>query len=106
MQVAPKVDSGDRAEKTATRASRSQDKELQKIDRRISEYTMPDDRGDPAMDALLNWEPVEYIPHVVCNMAKPRHSTNHASNRPRNTVQRLQSNLRESTIERRAFRAI
>ena len=23
---------------------------------------MPDNRGDPVEDALLNWEPVEYIP--------------------------------------------
>src|SRR6218665_235915 len=36
-------------------------------------------------------------------MAKPRHTTNHASSRPQNTVQRPQSNLRESTVERRAI---
>src|SRR6218665_1105308 len=38
------------------------------------------------VDALLNWEPVEYIPHVVCDMAKPRHTTNHASSRPQDTT--------------------
>ena len=53
-----------------------QAKELQKIRRRVTKNTMPDNRGDPIEDALLNWEPVEYIPHVVCDMAKPRHTAN------------------------------
>jgi len=34
----------------------------------ISKDTLPEDRGDPIMDALLNWEPVEYVPHVVVDM--------------------------------------
>src|SRR6218665_3347542 len=36
-------------------------------------------------------------------MTKLRHTTNHASSLPQNTVQRPQSNLRESTVERRAI---
>jgi len=72
----------------AGRAGRSQDKELQKLRRRVTKNTMPDNRWDPIVDVLLNWEPMEYTPHVVCDMAKPRHTTNHASRRPQNTVQR------------------
>src|SRR6218665_2685117 len=98
-----KVPLGCVAERSATRAGRSHGKELQKIRRRVTKDTMPDNRGGPVEDALLNWEPVEYIPHVVYDMAKPTHTTNHASSRLQNTVQRLQSNLRESTVERRAI---
>src|SRR6218665_921846 len=36
-------------------------------------------------------------------MAKLRYTPNHASSRPQNTVQRPQSNLWESTVERRAI---
>jgi len=53
------------AEKSATIASRSQAKELLKVSRHISEDTVPDDRGDPIMDELLNWVPVKNAPHVV-----------------------------------------
>jgi len=100
-----KVPLGCGAERSATRAGGRQGKELQKIRRRVTKDTMPDNRGDPVEEALLNWEPVEYIPHVVCDMAKPRPimRANHASSRPQNTIQRLQSNLRESTVERRAI---
>lgn len=35
------------AERSATRASLSEDKELKKMGRRLSEDTVPDDRGDP-----------------------------------------------------------
>src|SRR6218665_741807 len=81
-----KVPLGGRAERSATRARQSQDKELQKIRRCVTKITMPDNGGDLIMDVLLNWEPVEYIPHVICDMAKHRHTTNHASSRPQNTV--------------------
>jgi len=52
------------------------------------------------MEALLNWEPVE---HIVGDMAKLRHTTNYTSSRPQQTIQRLQSNLRESTVGRRVI---
>src|SRR6218665_4173194 len=39
-----KVPLGGRAERSATRAGRSQDKELQKIRRRVTKNTMPDNR--------------------------------------------------------------
>src|SRR6218665_3375571 len=72
-----KVTPGGRAEISATKARQSEDKELQEIDRRIAEEAVPDDGGDPMMDALLNWEPAEDIPHVRGDMAKPRYSINH-----------------------------
>src|SRR6218665_3620241 len=39
-----KVPLGGRAERSATRTGRSQDKELQKISRRVTKNTMPDNR--------------------------------------------------------------
>src|SRR6218665_2041795 len=69
-----KVTCGGRAERSAIRASRSKDKVLHKIIRRISEDTVPYDRGDPIMDALLSWEPVKHVHHVVGDMTKPRHT--------------------------------
>src|SRR6218665_1963363 len=42
-----KVPLGCREERSATRAGRSQNKDLQKIRRRVTKDTMPDNRGDP-----------------------------------------------------------
>src|SRR6218665_2988798 len=53
-----KVTSGGGEERSVIRASRSQDEELRKIGRRSSKDAVPDDRGDPIMDAVLNREPV------------------------------------------------
>lgn len=51
------------------RPEQAVDKKLQKIGWRIFEYAVPDDRGDPViMDALLNWEPVDYVAHVLSDM--------------------------------------
>src|SRR6218665_1161707 len=44
--------------------------------RHISEDTVPDDRGDPIMDELLNWVLVKTRYMQSVNMAKPRHPTN------------------------------
>lgn len=40
---------------------KSQDEELQKIDWHTSEDAVPDDKGDPTMDVLLDQEPVIII---------------------------------------------
>jgi len=53
------------------RAEKIQEKELQKIDRRISENVETDDREDLIMDALLNWETAETVQHVFGDMTKP-----------------------------------
>jgi len=41
---------------------------------------------------------VEYIPHVVCDMAKPRHTANHAISRPQNTIKYVVTNGRSIFI--------
>lgn len=52
-------------ERSKTRAEGSEDKELQKISECIADKMVPDDRRDPKMEALLNQEAVQDVPHVL-----------------------------------------
>ena|SRR6218665_6399 len=52
------ITTGSRAKRSATRTSRSQD-----------------DRGDPIIDALLNWELLEHVPHVGYTVMLPNLDT-------------------------------
>jgi len=46
---------------------------------------------------------VECISHVFTDMAKLGDAANHPSSCPKNTIQGLQSDLKEATIERRTM---
>ena len=59
--------------------------------------------GEPVENVLLEREPVECILHGVTDMAKLGDAANHPSIRPKNTIQGLQSNLMEATVERGAM---
>jgi hypothetical protein len=51
-------------------------KELPEIDRCSAQNTVPDNGGDPILDALLDREPVEDITHKCRDVAKLRDTTN------------------------------
>jgi len=61
---------------------------------------MPDNGGESIEYALPDREPVECISLVFTDMAILGDAANHPSSHPKNTIQGLQSDSREATIER------
>ena len=60
--------SGGREERLSASAGRSQVEELQEVSMSNAKNSTPNNGGDPAMNALPDRKPVEYVSRVVTDM--------------------------------------
>jgi len=58
------------------------DEELQEVSRRNDKNTMPDNGGNPVVNALPNREPVKYVSHAITGLAIHRDAANRPTMKP------------------------